>query len=287
MRRSGVEVTERIFVKYSVRSRRGVESMRLTRNAIGYILRGEREMYNGDQVTVIQPGQMYFISPGIHYVEDIPLNDEPFEQILFYYTASQMQETIARMSIDQPIWDKHNEALPSKEVLVIEPSKIMRNFLLGTSRHYEYGGFVHNFESERLHLMELAYSIISYEDERLKSALLRSIDASRADFERLIFQNLFNDLSIEELAVCCNRSLTAFKKEFNLIFGMPPHQWHMQQRLEYAKILLRTTRKSICQVGNESAFPNTSHFIKLFRRYFGTTPAVYRSFNNERSITDR
>ena len=69
-----------------------------------------------------------------------------------------------------------------------------------------------------------------------------------------------------------NRSLTSFKKEFKGIFGMPPHRWIVEKRLERARMLLISTNKTVSEVGTECGFANISHFIKLFKRRFGTTP---------------
>ena len=44
-----------------------------------------------------------------------------------------------------------------------------------------------------------------------------------------------------------------------------------------SRLLLISTSKSISEIGIECTFPNTSHFIKLFKKQYGTTPAIYRS----------
>ena len=73
------------------------------------------------------------------------------------------------------------------------------------------------------------------------------------------------DISVEELAGKCNRSLTSFKKEFRKHFFEPPHKWFIRQRLMHSRLLLISTNKSISEIGNDCNFPNTSHFIKLFK----------------------
>ena len=42
-------------------------------------------------------------------------------------------------------------------------------------------------------------------------------------------------------------------------------------------LLLISTDKAIAEIGTACAFPNTSHFIKLFRKQYGMTPATYRN----------
>ncbi|MBQ5358390.1 MAG: helix-turn-helix transcriptional regulator, partial [Alistipes sp.] len=94
---------------------------------------------------------------------------------------------------------------------------------------------------------------------------------------QVVYRNIFNDISIEELASLSHRSLTSFKKEFRRHFVMPPHRWFIRQRLMHSRLLLISTSKSISEIGVECAFPNTSHFIKLFKKEYGHTPAIYRS----------
>ena len=86
-----------------------------------------------------------------------------------------------------------------------------------------------------------------------------------------------HDISIEELSKLTNRSLTSFKKEFRRHFQMPPHKWYIRQRLMHSRLLLISTSKSISEIGNACTFPNTSHFIKLFKKEYQMTPAAYRN----------
>ena len=44
----------------------------------------------------------------------------------------------------------------------------------------------------------------------------------------------------------------------------------------HSRLLLISTSKSISEIGNECTFPNTSHFIKLFKKEYSVTPATYR-----------
>ena len=55
-----------------------------------------------------------------------------------------------------------------------------------------------------------------------------------------------------------------------------PEQRIIRQRLMHSRLLLISTSKSISEIGNECTFPNTSHFIKLFKKEYQMTPATYR-----------
>lgn len=288
MQKEEIETNEirRTVVKFTTTKNVGVKPTQLTSSAIGYIIRGEKYIHDDDLSRSISQGEMFFIPQGRHYIENIPAPNDSFEQIVFYFTPERLQQVIASLNINEinmATRGGHNTTTSS--VTATTPSKITRNIINSANRHFELGGFLHNDESERLYMMSLVYSILTCDGGDIRNAILKSLDQDRADFERTIYNNLLLDRSVEELAAECSRSLTSFKKEFKHIFGAPPHQWYLRQRLNYAKMLLNTTRDSISQIGNICAFPNTSHFIKLFKRHFGSTPAAYRSHQNDDELS--
>jgi AraC-like DNA-binding protein len=50
----------------------------------------------------------------------------------------------------------------------------------------------------------------------------------------------------------------------------------LHQEEQRAKILLFSTNLTISEIGNQCAFTNISHFIKLFKQRYGDTPAALR-----------
>jgi transcriptional regulator GlxA family with amidase domain len=50
----------------------------------------------------------------------------------------------------------------------------------------------------------------------------------------------------------------------------------MQKRLDYASVLIGTSSKSIIDIAFESGFENNTHFSRVFKEKFGTSPLQYR-----------
>ena len=46
--------------------------------------------------------------------------------------------------------------------------------------------------------------------------------------------------------------------------------------MEYSKILLKETNKSILQISNEIGYENPSKFSRAFQKYCGVLPSKYR-----------
>lgn len=60
------------------------------------------------------------------------------------------------------------------------------------------------------------------------------------------------------------------------ISGRSAHDWIDQYILLEAKILLRSSHKTIQQIADELNFPNNSFFSKYFKKHCGMTPKEYR-----------
>lgn len=241
-----------MIVKYVEALHNGIQSQALSRYAIGYILRGTKYIYDGDKRQTLTRGDVFYLGIGHHYIENFPENGQPFEQVLFYYTPADLQRILLHLNITYGlnISNEHSCENCRNRSHVSMPAWKMT---------------------------ELIYLIASHEDCCLKSKLLSNVDAAKENFEQIVYDHIFKDISIEELSKLTNRSLTSFKKEFRRHFMMPPHKWYIRQRLMHSRLLLISTSKSISEIGNACTFPNTSHFIKLFKKEYQMTPAAYRN----------
>lgn len=59
--------------------------------------------------------------------------------------------------------------------------------------------------------------------------------------------------------------------------GMPPHRYHLTQRLNMAAQLLSTTDMLIKDIAAECGFSNDKYFLVIFKKKFGLTPGNFRS----------
>lgn len=270
--------TSQDVVKVIETTNQGVRSINLSRVAIGYVLRGRKVLYHNDRGIEINEGEMFILGLGVHYEENVALT-EAFEQILFYVTPQTLQQVIISLSSNYGVSceSKHScERCRYATLLVAHPTLAQRDFFNGVNHSFRRSDFRNDSVDRRIKLNELIYLILSGNDECLRSMLISCADIVNGQFAREVYNNLFNDVTIETLARKTNRSLTSFKKEFRRQFAVPPHKWLIDQRLQRAKILLMSTNLTISEIGAECSFSNISHFIKLFKLRFHDTPASMR-----------
>lgn len=224
-----------MIVKYVETSHNGIQSLSLSRYAIGYILRGEKYIYYGDKRHRLSRGDLFYLGMGHHYTEDIPEEGHPFEQIMFYYTPSELQRILLHLNITYGlnISNDHTcENCRSFNHVVTPAWNPVRSFFVHTNNYLRDEAFLRDETAENIKMTELIYLISSHEDCCIKSKLLSNIDTAKENFEQIVYDHIFRDISIEELSRLCNRSLTSFKKEFKRLFSLPPHKWYIRQRID-------------------------------------------------------
>mgnify|MGYP002519893279 CR=1 FL=1 len=276
------------IVKYVEPSCMGIQLLNLSRCAIGYVVRGRKNVYYGDKHYTISRGEIFYLGVGNHYIEDISDDGRPFEQIVVYYSPQLLQRILLHLNMSFAIDISNSHSCERCRLMnhVVVPSTVaLRSFFAHTASYLQEDNFMHDETAENIKMTELVYLIVSQTDGCLKSKVLNNVDSARDNFEQIIYSHIFSDVSIEKLAEKSNRSLTSFKKEFKRHFFMPPHRWFIKQRLMQSRLLLISTSKSISEIGNECTFPNTSHFIKLFKKEYGITPALYRSQHSSNPLS--
>ena len=268
-----------MIVKYVQPDRSGIQAHNFTRHSIGYVVRGKKCVYYGDVCHEIPQGTLFYMGMGSHYTEDVPEQGKNFEQIVFYYTSDQLSRILNHLSVGYQLNITNDHSCPNCENqshVSYPASNIMKNFFGTVNQYLKDDAFSQDNTAETIKMTELIYLILAQKDCCLKSKILSNMDLMKENFEQTVQSYIFDDISVEELAGKCNRSLTSFKKEFRKHFFEPPHKWFIRQRLMHSRLLLISTNKSISEIGNDCNFPNTSHFIKLFKKEYGMTPASYR-----------
>jgi len=82
--------------------------------------------------------------------------------------------------------------------------------------------------------------------------------------------------SIVELARAARISPFHFIRQFDALFGVTPHQYRIQSRLDLAKQLLASGEFSVTDVCMEVGFSSLGSFSTLFAARVGESPSAYR-----------
>lgn len=110
---------------------------------------------------------------------------------------------------------------------------------------------------KRLFVEQLATNSTYFKDPRL------------IDIFAFIKKNLGGDLSNKVLANVANVSEDYVGQYFKMLTGINPQDYIEYQRMETAVNLLRTSKKSIRDIGKEVGYKDTAYFCRRFKMMFG------------------
>jgi AraC-like DNA-binding protein len=92
-----------------------------------------------------------------------------------------------------------------------------------------------------------------------------------------ISENLFNDISIKDIARKFNISTSHFKSWFKKETGIPPADFVLRMKIEEAKMLmLQHKHLSITEIAYQFNFSTSQYFATVFKRYEGMSPVEYK-----------
>jgi AraC-like DNA-binding protein len=93
--------------------------------------------------------------------------------------------------------------------------------------------------------------------------------------KRILFKNIENPPALIEVAQQVGINPTKLKKGFRQVFGTTAYAMVRQERIRRACELLDVGHLNVTEIGYRLGFSDTSHFIRVFTKYYGVTPGKY------------
>jgi AraC family transcriptional regulator, exoenzyme S synthesis regulatory protein ExsA len=261
------EVDELLFVEFKCPADDTQTGLWWHNNFFAFIISGETLVKTPNSETLLKPGDCIFSKKGS--VLSISQTHDEFCELLVFVPDDFIKTVVQKYQITLAL-----DSLVNKEDTVIPLTK---DDVLESYFQSLFSYFTLNEPPPstllKLKFEELILHIASGKNNPfLKKYFIELCARSKPSISEIMEANFFSNLSLEEFARLCSRSLSGFKKEFIDIYKTTPGKWLLQKRLTYSRYLLQTTEKTIDEVCIESGFENKSHFMRVFKNKYGHTP---------------
>jgi len=96
------------------------------------------------------------------------------------------------------------------------------------------------------------------------------------EFKSTIQNNIYANLSLDELARLCHLSTSTFKRTFREVFNTSPKKYISQKKIEKAAALLKTDGSRVSDIAYDVGFESLATFHRNFIAVYGKSPSEYR-----------
>lgn len=239
-------------------------------NYIFYVIDGRKAWHTTHGVYDLQKGSCVFVQKGASIIEQF--FDIGFCLVLFFIPDEFICDALKSRTVPIHKMDKKYST-----VIHLNTSETLKTFFLSMSSY-----FASTKEPDK-GLLELKFRelILTLADDQQNAELLSYFcslmhEPQAASLKRIMEDNYCFNLTLEQYAQLCNRSLSAFKRDFQKVMHTTPGKWLLEKRLNHAHMLLMNKEKNVNEVAFESGFENASHFTRAFKTRYQITPSAIR-----------
>ena len=232
--------------------------------SIGVVMAGQTAFFCRGRTEVIRQGEVALINPGeVHACN--PQSGSALTYYMLYIEPDFINDISSAMS-------EQNGRADFITPIVRDDRVYRRLTRMGRSLEKAQD----DLEIETLIYETLVDVIQKYGNVETPQPISRpDVDSLIATGRAYLMDHLFQNVSLDELAAHSSLSPFHFLREFRKRYGLPPHSYQLQHRINIAKRLL-AKGKPIAHVATDVGFADQSHFTRKFKAYVGTTPRRYQ-----------
>ncbi len=239
-------------------------------NYIAYVVEGRKVWHTAHGSYDLQEGSCIFVRKGATIVEQF--FDSVFCIVLFFVSDEFICEVLKSKTVPLRRSDKKFQTM-----MPVHRNEMLDGFFYSMMPHFGSANAPDRAILElkfRELILNIADDPVNTELHAFFATLLNN--PQTVSLQKIMEDNYCFNLKLEEYAVLTNRSLSAFKRDFQKQFNTTPGKWLMEKRLNHAMHLLTNADNSVSEAAFESGFENPSHFSRSFRQHFGISPGMVR-----------
>jgi AraC-like DNA-binding protein len=237
----------------------------LTHNTLVLQVSGNFTLETAAQKISMGKGEMLLIRKNqLGQITKTPLPDEHYETIVI----SLQEDLLRKIALEEHIGVLPKYTGPSN--ILIPSNEFLKGYFQSVLP------YVRNPEKNLTHEIGMlkvkeAVMLLLHTMPALREVLFDFSEPYKIDLEKFMLGHFHYNIPVQEFAELTGRSLAAFKRDFQKIFGMAPRQWLQEKRLTEARALIEKQKKPSA-IYLDLGFESLSHFSNSFKKKFGKAP---------------
>ncbi len=229
--------------------------------SIGAITAGRSTYINRDNQQQVSTGTVVLMNPGdVHACN--PLNDQPWSYLMLYVDAHWLGALQQRLGLSKQATFEPLSSILSEAPALFDGLRALHRDLI----------------NPRLTAAEKTQRAVHYFSlvlTQLRPAPAQADKPARVEqLAQYIQQHCTQPLSLDALCTAADLSPSYLIRAFKRHYGLTPHAFLLNQRIQYARQQLRHGRP-LADVAQDAGFADQAHFQRTFKHLLATTPGQY------------
>jgi len=243
---------------------------------LAYVQSGKQEVYSPRQKIVARDKESILMKCGNYIANFTDVSPtSKFKSLVFHLDPESIKKAFGDKDLGFLRVDKTHA--PIDPALKIDQSELLDSFVASMMPYFNHPKLAKE-ELLAVKLQELVYILSDSGKNPVATQIIGTLySPEEIAFDEIIKANIYNNLSIAELAHLTARSESTFKRDFKKVYNDSPANYFKAKRLEKAAELLTTTSLQVNEIAWDCGFESPAHFSDSFHTHFGKSPSVYRA----------
>ena len=230
--------------------------------SIGAITAGRSTYINRDSQQQVSAGTLVLMNPGdVHACN--PLDGQPWSYLMLYVDAHWLGALQQRLGLSQQADFEPLSSILSQKPALFHGLLALHQCLI----------------DKRIANTQKAQCAVDYFSlvlTHLRPAAAQADKPARVEqIARYIEQHCTQPLSLDALCAAAELSPSYLIRAFKRHYGLTPHAFLLNRRIQYARQQLRHGRP-LADVAQDAGFADQAHFQRTFKHLLATTPGQYQ-----------
>ncbi len=230
-------------------------------------------LYRADGKTEVSEGQGVLMKCGTYVNKWHGTTEDKVAEVVLLRLHPEVMQSILE---SEAIGKLDTFASSKKSNALVDLDVLLKKYLDGLFFYFDNRELATE-ELVALKIKELTLLLVNSRNPNPILELLSSLfDRESYTLHEIVDANVFEDVSLDEMAAIANMSPSTFKRKFKIEFNTTFSRYIVAKRLERANRLLRNSKASVSEIAYDCGFNDPGYFSKLFKRHYNLSPTLFR-----------
>ncbi len=266
-----IESDDKFIVSKSNILKEKKQYLRNSTHILILLINGSKILHLDNKELKISTNDILYLSQGNYFMSEIVGDKNSFESILISFDDDFILDFIKKYKIKINI-QRQESVLNIKRDIFIDSCISNINDYFSTKLE-------NKINLLKLKIQEIFLYTLSKDKQQFLSFLNQIVNTKPSRIKYILESNLDIINNVSDMCKLTRLSNSMLRKEMLRLYNQKPKQWLDKQRLKKAIVMLKNTDKSISDIATSCGYSSVSWFIIQFKKYYKTTPLIYREEN--------